>query len=628
MHSFMQSAFLQALGYAIANSIWQMAIIWLLYVMISGFFSLSAPVKYKFAAGAQFVGFGWFTVTFYYYFQQCKAIMYDLTALQLQPGVSFFIPENDGSFESQLLAWLVKTEKVLPFLSLAYLCLLIFLSIRWIICYRTTQQLGKIGLQKPDIEIRIFVKKVADYLGIKQPVKVYLSNLVSSPLTFGFFKPMILIPIASINHLTTQQLEAVLLHELAHIKRHDYFFNLLYSAIETILFFNPFTRLLSGHIKRERENSCDDWVLQFQYNPTVYAEALLQIAYLESNHSLAMKAVSKKVELLPRVQRMISDTKRKFDYRQQLFALFIVTTIITLVAWLPVQQQKHLYSQTASNNPKQKIVIEPMSAKVENPFFNPVFFLTKPLQQQVEASVKMANKAMTEALNTEELQTATAITIPAIEKISEELASIKVPASFNENSLRAEINETFAKTAVFADSALNTSLKTTAFSESLKNEFRRSAEEMKKIKLQELTISSELKKVMAELKQFDLKKITSSALQQSQLAERKASFDKKRAETEKSKSISDSIKALMTNYFRYSNQPPPYTFSYASNPELVYNEETETIIIKQKHCDTCVSKQIELSIEPSEKGIPIKIIIEENTIAEPAKKKRLKTISL
>ncbi|MBC7587673.1 MAG: M56 family metallopeptidase [Chitinophagaceae bacterium] len=90
---------------------------------------------------------------------------------------------------------------------------------------------------------KIFVKQVSYQLGIKKNVNIYLSELVTTPMTIGFLKPIILVPLASINHLSAEQIEAVLLHELAHIKRLDYLFNLFLSVTETILFFNPFTQL-------------------------------------------------------------------------------------------------------------------------------------------------------------------------------------------------------------------------------------------------------------------------------------------------------------------------------------------------------------------------------------------------
>ena len=111
----------------------------------------------------------------------------------------------------------------------------------------------------------MFVKNLAAQMGIKKPVHVWISELVCSPVTIGYLKPIILVPLAAINHLTTQQLEAVLLHELSHIKRYDYLINLIINFIQTILYFNPLVKAFVKIIEREREKSCDEMV----YNSSI-----------------------------------------------------------------------------------------------------------------------------------------------------------------------------------------------------------------------------------------------------------------------------------------------------------------------------------------------------------------------
>ena len=229
------------------------------------------------------------------------------------------------AMNDNILNYLIKAEETLPYLSVAYLFLLVILLIKWINNFRYTKQISSIGLQPANTGWQRFVSKTADRLGILQNVTLYISEIAKSPLTIGYIKPIILLPLASINQLTTEQMEAVLLHELAHIKRADYLINILIGVVEIILFFNPFTRLLSQTIKKERENCCDDWVLQYQYDAAMYAEALLRLAYLQKEYGFQMNAVaSKKGELLQRVKRMIQPQKT-FNYKHQIVALFLIT---------------------------------------------------------------------------------------------------------------------------------------------------------------------------------------------------------------------------------------------------------------------------------------------------------------
>ena len=394
MQALSQSAFLQALGYAIANSLWQAALLWLLAALCTGVIKMPARFKYKVTLAAQFGVFVWFLVTLQFYYVRCS-----LAAAQLQyqgNGNPLVVHPGMGSFASASLAIILKGEMLLPYLSVAYLCLLIAFAVRWVKGYRQTLLIKTTGLQKIDVEWRLFVQRIANLIGIKKPVQIYISQLVKSPLTIGFLKPLILVPLASINNLTTSQLEAVILHELAHIRRADYFVNIILSIIETALFFNPFTHLLGKIIKTERENSCDDWVLQFQYDPSAYAEALLRIAYQQHAPALAMNAAAgKEQDLLWRVKRMLNQQEKSFQYRNRLVALLMITGILTSVAWFHPAIKAEAPKPIAKGN--LPIVIEPMATQVNNPLFNPLSFLNKPLQAEMDKAVEDARVSLEDA---------------------------------------------------------------------------------------------------------------------------------------------------------------------------------------------------------------------------------------
>lgn len=391
-----QSAFLQALGYAIAGSLWQAALLWLLAAGINGIFKLSAQAKYKVALLAQFSAFVWFLVSLQFYYVKCGEAIAAVKYAGLNTGNAFILQPGGHSFSATVLSFILKTEKFLPYLSLAYIGLLVVLAVRWINGYRQTNIIKTQGLQKIDVEWRLFVKKISGLLNIKHPVSIYVSEMVKSPLTLGFLKPLILIPLASINNLTTYQLEAVILHELAHIKRADYLVNIVQSIIEISLFFNPFIQLLGKITKRERENSCDDWVLQFQYDASTYAEALLRIAYMQQAPAFAMNAADNKDnDLLWRVKRMLNQKQKTFQYRNRLLALLLITGLLSSVAWLtPVTKQQ---DAVADAKPAKPVVAEPLAIKIDNPLFNPVFFLNKPFKAEVSKAEEEAKLGLEQA---------------------------------------------------------------------------------------------------------------------------------------------------------------------------------------------------------------------------------------
>jgi beta-lactamase regulating signal transducer with metallopeptidase domain len=323
-----QSAFLQALGRAIGNSLWQVAAIWLLYTAITGLFTLNASRKYQFATIASLAGFLWFAATFFY--------TYVNAPLQGYKAVYTFTDANENvdrsSFVNQALylyhSVLASLKSLSPYISCGYLLVFLLLGIRLVNGFRQVKFFATQGLGKVDVQWRLFVQRNAEILQIKQRVNVFSSQYVQSPLTMGFWKPIILLPVASLNSLSTQQVEAILLHELAHIRRHDYLVNIFVQIAEICLFFNPFMRLLLKQIRQERENSCDDYVLQFQYNAKDYAKALLTI---EKNNAATLLALSAKdnqsFQLLSRVKRMVAPQPHAFNYRQQLYMLLLLTIL-------------------------------------------------------------------------------------------------------------------------------------------------------------------------------------------------------------------------------------------------------------------------------------------------------------
>lgn len=294
-----QSNFLQALGWAVLNSMWQMALLWVLYQLITGVLkNTKASGKSLLATTLLFTGFGWFLLTF--------AVTLNDTAAAHRSYSAIIDIARDENIKS----WLYTA---LPFASVAYLVLLIFPIIHFIRNYRYVQVIRTHGLAKASVEWRIFVRNVSERMGIGKPVQVWLSELVHSPVTIGFLKPMILLPVAAVNQLSSSQVEAIILHELSHIRRFDFLLNLLTKAIQTLLYFNPFVKAFVRIVEKEREKHCDEIVLQFQYEPHGYASALLALEKAaHMPHRLAVAAAGdKKRDLLSRVESIMGIRKKQ-----------------------------------------------------------------------------------------------------------------------------------------------------------------------------------------------------------------------------------------------------------------------------------------------------------------------------
>jgi len=322
-----QSDFLQALGWAVLNSLWQMALLWVVYQVILSFTSSMKPGrKAGLATGFVIGGFAWFLFTF------ISTYFSSHTATPISSFAQLMFDERTWN------SWI---EKTLPFASAIYLLLLVIPFWQFIRNYRYVQLLRRHGLSRINPEWRMFVKKLSTRMGIKKNVRVWLSEMIESPVTIGYLKPIILIPVAAINRLSIQQLEAVLLHELSHIRRYDYLFNLIINFIKTILYFNPFVRLFIDCIEKERENSCDEMVIQFQYKPVEYASALLILEKAGVNrHEMMMAASGPENNLLQRIENILGIQKRKiFSFRRFTGAIAILFSVIVINAFLFINEQ-------------------------------------------------------------------------------------------------------------------------------------------------------------------------------------------------------------------------------------------------------------------------------------------------
>lgn len=161
------------------------------------------------------------------------------------------------------------------------------------------------------------------------------SQLVKVPSVTGFFKPIILLPIGMLSQLPQDQVEAILLHELAHIRRKDYFVNLLQSFVEIVFFFNPGVLWLSSLIKEERENCCDDIAVSVTKCKAKFVHALVSFQeYNMKNNELIMGFGGKKNHLLNRAKRIIhNDTKSLNGIEKTFLSVAVFAVLIVMLAF-------------------------------------------------------------------------------------------------------------------------------------------------------------------------------------------------------------------------------------------------------------------------------------------------------
>jgi TonB family protein len=159
--------------------------------------------------------------------------------------------------------------------------------------------------ESADARLLAAVDALARRMGVARAVRVLLSPAADSPSVTGWLSPVILLPISAIAGLTPDQLEAVLAHELAHIRRHDYLVNLLQMAAETLLFYHPAVWWISTRIRHERELCCDDLAVQASGGALCYARALTALEKMRGAHP-APALGSTDGPLFHRIRRLVA----------------------------------------------------------------------------------------------------------------------------------------------------------------------------------------------------------------------------------------------------------------------------------------------------------------------------------
>jgi beta-lactamase regulating signal transducer with metallopeptidase domain len=190
-------------------------------------------------------------------------------------------------------------------------------------------------------------------LKIKQFVLVIESEHVLVPMVIGFLKPMVIIPFGIFANLPESQIEAIILHELAHIKRRDYLVNLIQIFCENVFFFNPALLWLSSLIKEEREHCCDDLAISVMENKTSFVHALVSFQEYNVNGAAFEMAFSKKRNhLLDRIKRIIYNNNKPLNAMEKLFVTISLLTAVALSAAIPQDAPQPSETPVAKAAPK------------------------------------------------------------------------------------------------------------------------------------------------------------------------------------------------------------------------------------------------------------------------------------
>ncbi|GAA4453133.1 M56 family metallopeptidase [Novipirellula rosea] len=169
---------------------------------------------------------------------------------------------------------------VKPFLPLAvagWMVGVLLMSFRLLLGWRSARRLKREGVQPVPETIETLFDELKQRIGGCKAACVVESALVAVPSIVGHFRPVVLLPLSALTGLSEGQLSAILAHELAHVRRHDYLVNICQTVVETLLFYHPAVWFVSRCVREEREHCCDDIALQNGCQASELARALVTV---------------------------------------------------------------------------------------------------------------------------------------------------------------------------------------------------------------------------------------------------------------------------------------------------------------------------------------------------------------
>ena len=279
----------EALGWTLIHFCWQAAAIALLYrVADLGLGKARSNVRYVLALAALLTMLAAAVVTLGYEEMRGQqgrmalrdsdagAVPGETAAAEVLPRVDYGTGVTWPGERSGLVAAAKRgIRPAMPWLVAMWLLGVLCLSVRTIGGWWVIQRLRRTSLTRVPAHVRSRFDWLSLRLGVWWQVDLRISERISSPLAMGVVRSLVLLPASALTSLSPEQLEVVLAHELAHIRRADYLWNMVQTMIETLFFFHPAVWWVSGHLRQQRELCCDDVALECCADPLIYATALL-----------------------------------------------------------------------------------------------------------------------------------------------------------------------------------------------------------------------------------------------------------------------------------------------------------------------------------------------------------------
>ncbi len=366
----------QALGWTLLHSLWQISLLALIFYILITFIPQTKPdVKYIIGVVALLLTGVISAGTFFEHFTEQKeqliseqfqqsalTVSQEIQAISVVEGQqeNFFAPK---AVLTQLQQWV---NRHIQWLVGGWLAGVFLLSLKFAGSFYYLQRLKTRMVAETDRFWQERLSSMAKTLMISQPVRLLSSAVVQSPMLIGQLKPVILIPASMLSGLSEEQLEAIIAHELAHLYRKDYWINLMQAFLEIVFFYHPALWWMSSVIRAEREKCCDDIAVKLCGNSMVYVGALARVEELKiTQSSLAMAFAGKSGGLLQRIERILLPGKEAINLKGRFVAVFLL--LLSLLIILTTGESQALrYSEKKAIDAIHWVKTSYLAEKVDN----------------------------------------------------------------------------------------------------------------------------------------------------------------------------------------------------------------------------------------------------------------------
>ena len=308
LENLFNSPFLTSLALTLLHFLWQgLLVATVLKSALLIFNHNKAQLRYALSALAMLTNLLLPIITFFIIYRtELSSASTNVTSLALSEFIQE-LKQPDALFSYKELTQ--SLPALLPYISILWLATITLLAVKLLIEIATVNKLPQQGSIAPGDKLQARFNELAKQIGLKITPRLLISLKVEVPMAIGWLKPVVLLPASMISGLNSAQLEMLILHELAHIRRHDYLVNFLQTLVEILLFFHPAVLWVSKQMRNEREYCSDDIAVQHCGDAIAYAHTLADTASLctkTHNHTIPdMAMAASGGDLKQRVIRLV-----------------------------------------------------------------------------------------------------------------------------------------------------------------------------------------------------------------------------------------------------------------------------------------------------------------------------------